>query len=66
MQKQTLHFISLTHLSSELKLPRDFIAELAKNGQLPSLNVKGRLRFNLETVKHALDNLAAKVRCDET
>jgi hypothetical protein len=52
-------FISLTRLAEETSLPKAYLAELAEKGLIPALKVNGRLRFNLETVRNALNELAA-------
>ena len=55
-------YIALSSLATKLNLPCHFLKRLAENGEIPSLNVNGRLRFNPEAVRQSLDNLAEK-RC---
>jgi excisionase family DNA binding protein len=55
---QNEKFITTEKLSSRLGLPRDYILELAQRKEIPSLNVRGRYRFNPEAVQSALDKLA--------
>lgn len=53
-------YISLEALAAELCLPKTFLRNLANKGDIPKLDVNGRLRFNPEAVQKALDELAAK------
>ena len=47
-------FISLDRLTVKLGLPGSYLKKMAEQKKIPSLNVNGRLRFNLEQVKDAL------------
>jgi hypothetical protein len=60
MAKPKRQFISLTSLAAEISLPKAYIVELADKGLIPSLDVNGRLRFNITAVQQALDKLASK------
>jgi len=60
MEKTYSYFVSLSCLSSSLKLPKDYLIGLARKGKIPCLSVKGRFRFNPAAFQHALDKLAAK------
>jgi excisionase family DNA binding protein len=53
-------YITLKDLSYRLGLSGNYLRDLAKDGKIPSLNVNGRLRFNLDAVQRALNGLAAK------
>ena len=53
-------FITLDALANSFNLPTSYLKELAENNLIPSLNVNGRLRFNIAGVQQALDALAAK------
>lgn len=60
MEKLNSKFCSLGFISQETGLPQSFIRKLAEENKIPALSVNGRFRFNLEAVKQALANLAAK------
>ena len=62
MEKTATYFVSLSRLSSSLKLPKDYLVRLAKKGEIPCLTVNSRLRFNPTAVQQELDKLAAKGR----
>ncbi len=51
-------YISLDVLASRLSLPRRFLRESAAAGKIPSLNIKGRLRFEETAVREALRAMA--------
>jgi hypothetical protein len=51
-------YISLSSLSVRLGLPETYLKNLAKNGDIPYLNIKGRFKFNPDAVQQALDKLA--------
>lgn len=53
-------FVSLECLSSWVNLPKEYLRELAKKGQIPHLVVGGRRRFNVWQVTQALKNVAAE------
>ena len=53
-------YISLEVLAAKVGLPKAYLKELTAKGLIPSLNVSGRLRFNPDAVKAALNELAAK------
>jgi len=53
-------YIPLRPTARLLGLPVTFLKELVENNKIPSLNVNGRLRFNLVAVQQALADLAAK------
>jgi hypothetical protein len=56
-------YCSLEALAAILQLPQRFLRELTLAGDIPSLDVNGRLRFNPVEVQTALDLLAReKVR----
>jgi hypothetical protein len=60
MEKINSYFVSLSCLSSSLKLPRDYLLQLARQGEIPCLTVKKQLRFNPVAVQRALDKLASE------
>ena len=53
-------YIPLNKLSSRLGLPETYLKDLADRKVIPSLNVRGRLRFNPLQVQDALDGIASK------
>ena len=53
-------FVTLDALANNFNLPKGYLKKLAEENLIPSLNVNGRLRFNLKSIQQALDNLAAK------
>lgn len=53
-------YCSLEALAATFQLPQHFLRELALRGDIPALNVNGRLRFNPVEVQTALDSLARK------
>jgi excisionase family DNA binding protein len=53
-------FITLDRLATRLNLPKTYLVELAEHRTIPALNVNGRLRFNVESVRQALNELATK------
>jgi excisionase family DNA binding protein len=57
---RTKIYIPLSIISKELGLPTTYLKELAEQHKIRALKVYGRLRFNPEAVKQALDELAAK------
>jgi len=52
-------YISLDHLSARLGLPRTYLKQLAERRSVPFLRVSGRMKFDPERVKEALDRMAA-------
>jgi len=65
MEKTNSYFVSLSCLSRSLKLPKDYLIQLAQKAEIPCLTVNGRFRFNISAVKQALDKLAEKGGYDE-
>lgn len=55
-------YIPLGALATRLGLPQSYLKTLADKRAIPSLNVKGRLRFNPLQVQEALDRVAAEQR----
>lgn len=53
-------YISLSHLTRKLRLPKLYIQQQAKAGIIPHLNINGRMRFQEQTVRQALDKLAGQ------
>jgi len=53
-------FITLDALANSFNLPKGYLKKLAEEDLIPSLNVNGRLRFNIACVQQALEELAAK------
>ena len=51
-------YCSLEALSAILQLPQHFLRERAIAGDIPFLNVGGRLRFKPSQVQEALEKLA--------
>jgi len=54
--------IPLDVLAKRLGLPLAYMRRLARSGRIPSLNVSGRLRFDLDLVYEAL----LRMSCEET
>lgn len=52
-------YISIKTTAKILNLPVSYLKVLADNKAIPFLVVNGRLRFNLEAVEAALNELAA-------
>ena len=53
-------YLSLDALAAALGLSRPYLRRLARTGQIPSLNVNGRFRFDELQVREALRQLAVK------
>jgi len=53
-------YLPLEALAATLGLPGRFLKDLAKRGDIPALNVNGRLRFDESTVRDALASLATR------
>ena len=51
-------FVRLNVLVQDFGLPAAYLRDLAVNQKIPSLNVHGKLRFDLDAVECALDKLA--------
>jgi len=58
MKKEKLY--NLLGLSRKFNLPVKWLKEKAAKGQIPSLRIRGRFRFNIEAVEAALLEMAAK------
>jgi excisionase family DNA binding protein len=58
----TSTYLSLEALAATLSLPQTYLRKLAEGGNIPFLNVSGRLRFNPSQVQDALNQLAEKRR----
>ena len=56
----TTAYISLESLAATLQLPQKYLKGLIQVSKIPSLDVNGRLRFNLKAVHKALDKLAGE------
>lgn len=56
------NYISLSSLVTRLGLPKKFLNRLAYVGDIPSLNVDGRLRFDEGAVRSALAKRAGRQR----
>lgn len=52
-------YVSLEGLTATFRLPLSYLRELAETNKIPSLNIKGRLRFNPEAVQEALNKMAS-------
>ena len=50
-------YISLSHLTRKLRLPKLYIQQQAKAGIIPHLNINGRLRFQEQAVRAALSEI---------
>lgn len=60
-------YISLENLSGRLNLPQKFLRTLADTGDIPCLNVNGRLRFSEQQVREVLAKKAREgVVCNGT
>jgi len=53
-------FLSLEVLAATLGLPQAYLRNLAKQGQIPHLDVNGRMRFHEAEVREALSNLSKR------
>ena len=53
-------YVSLEVLARVFSLPRNYLTVLAKAGKIPSLIVKGQLRFNPDAVQSALGKMATE------
>ena len=58
-------YYSLDALAAAMGLPRTYLRNLAAAGDIPALDVNGRLRFDLEQVRDALRRLAERGAGDE-
>lgn len=66
MEKKNQKLFNLIGLSEELQLPAKWLKEQAKADKIPCLFIgRKKMRFNLEAVKEALVDLAAKGGNDE-
>ena len=54
-------YLTLDALSSVLGLPRTYLRRLAKLGDLPYLNVGGKMRFSEAQVREKLEAMALEV-----
>jgi len=59
MKRRTI-YKPLNTTARILGLPMPYLRELAEKRTIPVLDVNGRLRFNLEAVQNALDEIAAQ------
>ena len=53
-------FLPLDVLATDLGLSRQYLRRLAREGEIPYLDVNGRKRFDPEQVRIALRDFAAK------
>jgi excisionase family DNA binding protein len=53
-------YIPVKSVARVLGLPATYLRKLAGEGKIPALTVNGRLRFNPDAVREALDSLASK------
>jgi len=51
-------FVNLNVLAQDFGLPAAYLRDLAISRKIPSLNVRGKLRFDPDSVTSALDKLA--------
>ena len=51
-------YLSLERLSAILNLPQSYLRKLAKQKQIPFLDVSGRMRFQEKDVREALTKMA--------
>jgi hypothetical protein len=58
-------YIPLESLVTRLGLPKRYLRKLAEAGDIPYLDVNGRLRFNEVEVREALSTLAHETRHDQ-
>ena len=58
-------YISLESLARKLRLPQKYLREQAKSGNIPSLNVVNRLRFQEQSVRDALSKLSEKPKSNQ-
>ena len=52
-------YLSLEALAATLGLPQKYLKDLVQNGKIPCLNVNGRLKFDPDNVRKALDRIAS-------
>lgn len=55
---ENIKYINLKSLARQTGLPQHYLKAMAENKEIPSLQIGGRLRFNLVAAKAALDRLA--------
>ncbi len=61
MENRSQQLFNLIGLAEELQLPAKWLKEQAKADKIPCLFIgRKKMRFNLEAVKEALADLAAK------
>lgn len=60
METELKKYWSLAALAENTGLTKKYLRELAEQKIIPSLNVRGRLRFNPVAVQKALDRMASK------
>ena len=58
-------YIPLDALSATLGLPRNYLRALAMKGDIPHLNVNGRMRFSERQVREKLDAIALEPEMPE-
>ena len=51
-------YLSLERLAAVLNLPKSYLRKLAKQKQIPFLDVSGRMRFQEKDVREALTKMA--------
>jgi hypothetical protein len=56
----TVEYLPLEALAATLGLPSKFLRGLAGRGDIPALDVNGRLRFDESAVREALTKLASR------
>ncbi len=57
-KEKIISYLPLDALATTLGLPKGYLKDLAAQNKIPSLNVRGRLRFDIEQVRFALNRMA--------
>ena len=59
-------YITISHLTQELQLPRSYVNKLVAQGIIPTITVNGRKRATEKAARAALDELAARTEQNAT
>ena len=59
MKEKKSNLTNLLGLAEELQLPVAWLKKQAVNGSIPCLFIGRKMRFNIEVVKKALEDIAA-------
>ncbi|MCP4712223.1 MAG: hypothetical protein GY869_26675 [Planctomycetes bacterium] len=56
---------NIAGLANRLKLPREWLKNQAETGQIPSLRIGRKYLFNVQAVRQALSDRAARIGGEE-